>query len=679
VPGANPIAVISYAYWERRFGSDAGIVGTTFRRLDTLFTIVGVTPRSFAGTTVGREPDIVIPVSMDAHVRGGESWLAYPNRNWLSVLGRRKPDVTLEQAQHEVAAVFAAIVAEDMRGPMSDTERRGRLGEYVAVKNGGNGFDDLRRRFSEPLTILMATVALVLLLACANIANLLLARAAARQREMAVRLAIGAGRSRVIRQLLAEASVLAFAGGGMGVVLAYGFAQWLVTTMSDSGSPITLDVTPEPRMLLFATAVSVIVCMIFGVAPAVQATRSGVGDRLAGRSTGERHRVGKTLIVVQMAISVLLLIVAGLFGRTLVNIYDVDAGFERRGVVLFSTNARRLGLDRTRMHELQIGLPQQLLAVPAIHAASVSMFLPLRGGWDAAFAVEGIPQRPDEDDLSYVNSVGPDFFRTFRTPIVAGREFTLRDGADSQRVAVVNQAFARHYFANQNPIGRWLSFKGAEQSTRYEIVGVAKDVPYRGLRSEAPRMVYMAATQVPPGPDSYTFAIRTDAALPEATRAIETALAQFDRELRPANVMTLDEHVARTLVRERLLAMLAGFFGGLSMLLSAIGVYGMMAFQVTRRRHEIGVRMALGATARAIVGMVVGQTARLTLLGCAIGTTVGLAVTGSTESILYGVTPRDPLTFVGAIAALLAIALGASYVPSHRAARTKAVEALRLD
>jgi predicted permease len=678
-PGAPAVAVISHRYWERRFASNPSVIGKTFRRLDTVFTIVGVTPRDFFGTVVGKEPDITVPITMDAQVRGGASWLHEPNYQWLSVMGRLKPGVGVNQARAEAKQVFANIIAADATSAELDSDRRGRLGEYVELQPGGNGFDNLRRRFAEPLTILMGTVALVLLLACANLANLLLAKSAARQREIAVRLAIGAGRGRVIRQLVAEGLLLALAGGTLGVLLAYGFAERLVTAMSNGGPRMLLDVAPNARVLFFAAAVSTIACILFSLTPALQATRQSFQPALAEVRAG-RWRLGKGLIVAQMAISVLLLIGAGLFGRTLINMYALDPGFDRHGVILFSTNAAQLRYTRPRIQEMQIRVPAELEALPGVRSASVSMFAPISGGgWDGGFLVEGHPPTGSQNDISHVNSVGVDFFKTFRTPVVLGREFNQRDTDASPRVVVVNQAFAGYYFPDQSPLGKWVAFEGPERDSHYQVVGVVKDVKYESLRHDFPRTIYMMNAQVPPGPDSYTFAVRTDGGMTTAVEAIRAALAHVDPELRPVSVLSLEDHVTRSLLQERMLATLAMFFGALALLLGAVGIYGTMAFQVARRRREIGIRMALGADEGSVIAMVLGQTARLTLAGCAIGAAAGLALTRIAEGILYGVRANDPLTFITAAAGLLLIALAAAYLPGHSAARTNPVDTLRVD
>ena len=678
-PGAAAVAVISHRYWERRFASNSSVIGKTFRRLDTVFTIIGVTPREFFGAVVGREPDITVPLTMDAQVRGGKSWLDEPNYQWLSMMGRLKPGVGIDQAQAEAKKVFANIVAADAVSAELDNDRRGRLGEYVELQPGGNGFDGLRRRFAEPLALLMGTAALVLLLACANLANLLLAKSAARQREIAVRLAIGANRGRVVRQLVAEGLLLALAGGSLGVLLAYEFAGGMVTAISNGGPRMQLDIAPDARILFFAAAVSTIACILFSLTPALQATRQNFQPALAELRAG-RWRLGKGLIVAQMAIAVLLLIGAGLFGRTLINMYSLDPGFDRRGVVLFSTNAAQLHYTRPRMQEMQLRLPAELATMPGILSASISMFAPISGaGWDGTFDVEDHPPSVSQADVSHVNSVGVDFFKTFRTQVLLGREFDRRDSGDSPRVVIVNQSFARYYFPDRSPLGKWVAFQGPQRDTHYQIVGVVKDVKYESLRHDFPKTIYMMNAQVPPGPDSYTFALRTEGGMATAVQAIGAALARVDPHLRPVSVLSLEDHVARSLLQERMLATLAAFFGALALLLAAVGIYGTMAFQVARRRREIGIRMALGADAGRVIGMVLGQTARLTLAGCAIGAAGGLALTRIAKGLLYGVRSNDPPTFIAAAAGLLLIALAAAYLPGRSAVRTNPAETLRVD
>jgi len=376
-----------------------------------------------------------------------------------------------------------------------------------------------------------------------------------------------------------------------------------------------------------------------------------------------------------MAISVLLVIAAGLFVRTLLNIYQLNPGFDRHGVILFSTNAARMGYTRERIQRIQTRVPADLAASNGIQSASVSLFPPLSGGgWDGRFLMEG-----HAEGVAHINSVGADFFKTFHTAVVLGREFNRRDTAESPRVVIVNEAFARAHFPEQSPIGKWVAFTGPERDTHYEIVGMVQDMKYESLRHEFPPTVYMMSEQVPLDPNSYTFALRTNADMATAVATIERTLARIDGTLRPVNMLTLEDHVAQSLLRERMLATLAGFFGVQALVLSAIGIYGVIVFQVARRRREIGIRIALGADSGSIIGMVLGQTARLTLAGAAIGALSGLVLTRGTEEMLYGIRHDDPATVISSIASLLLIALAAAYLPGLRAARTNPSETLRTE
>jgi predicted permease len=662
--GGNPVAVISYRYWQRRFASDPAVIGRTFRRLNTVFTIIGVTPREFYGAVAGQEPDITVPLTMDAEVRGGQSCLGQFGCWWIAVMGRLKPDRTAEQARAELVAI---------RGP-NISDGKVWLSQLWTVEPASNGFGTLRRRFRDPLTILMGTVALVLLLACANLANLLLARSAVRRREIAVRLAIGARRGRVIRQLLAESLLLALAGGTLGVVLAYGMADRLVVMMSNGGRRLLLDATPDTRILLFAAATSLAACFLFGLAPALQATNRQSFLPALAEIRANRWRMGKGLIVVQMAISFLLLFGAGLFGRTLFNIYSVDTGFDSRGVVLFSTNTATLGYDNERVQAIHGRIISELRALPGIEAATVSKYPPvITGSWRQQLLIDGNPVK----GVPNLNSVAADFFKTYRTKIVSGREFDEGDTAMSKRVAVVNEAFAHEYLQDRPPIGRRLSLT-VERNSSYEVVGMVKDVKAQSLRNQSPSAVYFLEAQVPPG-DSHTFALRTTVGTAGLAPAINAALTRVDGSLRMQDLRTLDEHIARSLLQERMLATLGVAFAGLALLIGAVGIYGVMAYQVARRQREIGIRMALGANASSMVRMILLETVRLTLFGCAIGAAGGFALSRIAEGIVFEIRPNDPVTFGAAITMLLLTALAAAYVPGRIAAHTKPIEALRAD
>jgi predicted permease len=677
---SQPVAVISHGFWQRRFGADPSVVGRTFRRNQTVFTIVGVTPQEFSGAQVGRAPDVTLPIAMDGAARGGESWLSRSDFNWLSVMGRLRDGRSLTQAQAEAGTVTSRMNEAEAGRAEREAERKNILGQTVTLQPAGAGFDDLRRRFSEPLYVLMGGVTLVLLIACANLANLLLARAATRQTEMAVRLSLGASRERLIRQLLAEGLVLAGLGGALGVLFASWFANGLITMMSNGGPRIALTVRPDLRMLVFAAAVSVLSCLLFSAAPALQATPA-VGQALATARTSSRWRFGRGLIGMQIAVSVVLLVGAGLFGRTLLHMYTLDAGFSRDGVLLFSLNAARAGYAGDRLHAVRGLIVGAVESLPGVASASLALFPPISGGgWDGSVAVEGIPAAPG-DDRSHLNAVAPRYFATLGAPILAGRDFTDRDTAASPTVALVNDTFARHYFGDRSPIGRTLSIGNGR--LRLEIVGVVRDMKYESLRQAVPRTVFLALRQSPNGMDPNapnTYIVRmSGAGSLESARSIDAALTRVNPALRATDLHTLRDHVARSLLQERLLAALTGWFGVLSLVLVGVGVYGVVAFQVGRRAKEIGIRMALGARPRQVIALMLRETAPPVFVGTLVGVIAALRFTRVTETMLFGVTPTDPVTFAGACFALVAMALTAAWLPGRKAARLNPALALRSD
>jgi len=675
-PDDREVAVISNGYWKRRFGGDVSAIGKTFQLNKTVFTIVGVMPSEFFGVMKGKAPEISIPLIMDGEVRGAASLRTRSTVGWLSVMGRLRAGYSVEQARAEVRTYYGRIIAADVAKHQREIEKQTALQQRMELIPAAAGFDELRQRFSEPLKVLMGVVALVLLIACANIANLLLSRSASRQREIAVRLAIGAGRSRIIRQLVTEGMLLSVAGGALGVLLAWWLSNALVTMMSNGGPRIALNVQPDLRILAFAITVSVLACLLFSLAPAIQSTRRSFQPVLAEiRAT--RWRLGKGLIIAQVAIALVLLVGAGLFGRTLLNMYQLDAGFNREGVVLFSINSAKAGYTRATHRDLISRVITELKTLPGVKSASVALLLPLSGGgWDGQVKVEGYTHRSDEDDHAHLNAVGPDYFRTIGTPLLLGREFYEGDRVGVPRVAVVNDTFARYYFNGQSAIGKWVSL-GDPNKDRAVIVGVVKDVKYRTLRQPFPRTVFFSAWN--DGPDWQTFLVRTDSGAEEMARAAGAALARINPNLRALEVRTLSEHVSRTILTERMLATLAGFFGVLAMLLAAIGIYGVIAFQMSRRKREIGIRVALGARPGEVCGMVVGQSAKLVIAGCAIGLAGAMFVTRVAEKMLFGVKPTDPFTFVIAVLALAGVAIAASYLPGRAAARLNPVETLRCD
>ena len=663
-----PVAVISHAYWMRRFALSPSAIGRTFRWNDRVFTIIGVTPPFFHGVAAGTIPEITLPLSMAGEIVGDPAWLTSDSVFWLSAMGRLRAGVTVERAQAEVATVYSRVIqAEAQRSTGNEFARQQILAQQMPLEVSGNGFDNLRSRFAEPLRLLMGIVALILLIACANLANLLLGRATTRRREIAVRLAMGAGRGRVMRQMLAEGMLLATAAGILGVLLAWRSADALALMMSNGGEKIALNLRPDLRILAFTACISVAACLLFSLAPALQAARQGIQPALAEARVGARWRWGRGLIAAQVAISVLLVIVAGLFGRTLLRVYSSETGFQREDVTLVSVKTDRALLQG---QALRSRILESLRSMPGVASASFENSPLSYKGSRYGAQVEGYTNGPNEDVHVQVNYIAEDYFRTLRTPVIQGREFNDRDTAMSPKVVVVNEAFARRYCQGRSPLGKWIRFKGPEM----QIAGMVKDIRLRSLRGEIPAIVYVPAVQST-RPLTGVFIVRGAGIVP----LVDAALKRVDGKLRATDVRTLDENLSRSILQERMLGTLSGLFGALSLILISVGVYGVMAFQVARRQKEIGVRMALGARPIQVTGMVLAETAVPVGAGIVVGVTGALGLTRLAEKMLYGVAPTDPITFAGASVLLVLLALLAAYVPSRRAARLNPVETLRCD
>ncbi len=663
------VAVISHAYWTRRFALDPAAIGRSFRWNSRVFTIIGIAPPEFRGVVPGILPEITLPLSMAGEVLGDPGRLTDDHVNWLESMARLRPGHTIEAAQAEVATIYSRVIqaeAEQSRG--NEFQRQKILGQRMPLEASGNGFDFLRFRFAEPLRLLMGIVALILLIACANLANLMLGRATTRRREIAVRLAMGAGRGRVLRQMLAEGMLLATAAGILGVLLAWWSANALVAMMSNGGERIALNLRPDLRVLAFAAAISAAACLLFSLAPAIQATRQGIQPALAEARSGARWRWGRGLIAAQVAISVLLVIGAGLFGRTLLRLYSIETGFHRDDVTLISVKTGQAGLQG---HALRGRILESLRSMPGVASASFEMSPLSYKGWEMGVRVEGHTYGRNEDVHVHVNFIAEDYFQTLRIPVILGREFNDRDTATSPKVVVVNEAFARRYFQGQSPLGKWVGFK---EPDRMEIAGMVKDVRPRSLRGDIPATVYVDAAQAN-RPPSGVYIVRGAG----IAGIVDLALKRVDTKLRATDVRTLDEDLSRSILRERMLGTLSGLFGALSLILVSVGVYGVMAFQVARRQKEIGIRMAMGARPVQVTGMVLAETAVPVGAGVAVGVAGALGLTRLAEKMLYGVAPSDPVTFAGASVILILLALLAAYVPSRRAARLSPVDTLRCE
>jgi predicted permease len=662
----SPPAVIGYGYWQRRFGMDAGVIGKRFSLNGRVFTIVGVTQRGFHGSKAGRDPDIAIPLTMML----SEEQRHERSNNMLIMLARLKPGVMRAQADAELQVLWRPFLERYAEG-LPEKERARVLAQRAAVVDGSRGFSMLRASYSQALMVLMGIVGLILLLSCANVSGLLLARAAGRQREIAIRLAIGAGRGRMARQFLAESLVLAAAGGCAGTLLARWFDQVVVTMMANGGT-LTLSTAPDWRVLAFTAGISAITCLLSGLAPGLLALRADLNPAMKEGRSGGRQRAGKGLVVAQLAISMVLLVGATLFVGSLAMLYRVDRGVRTEGVLtLWLRSGERYSEARGRA--AMAAVVHQLAAVPGVISASAAKGLPISGSlWTRTIHVEG-DTRPDGD--SCFNVIAPAYFKTLGTPFISGREFDERDTTTSPKVTVVNESFARHYFGGRSPIGNRVTSLGVT----YEIVGVVRDAKYQSLRESVMSTMYIPWTQREgEQPASYIFMARVAGGDPmRLAPGMDQLVRTADPGLRVRSARTYESVIDATLVTERIMATLGGFFGVLAVVVASLGMFGAVAFQVSRRVNEFGIRIAVGAGRRDIVGLVMRDVVTMFAVGSAAGALGALALTGLARKMLFGVGPTDIGVFAVAAAILGAAALAAGWIPAWRASRADPLSALR--
>ncbi len=704
--GASPAAVISYGYWERRFGRDPAILGRTITVNSVPFSIVGVSPPEFYGVQPGRAVEVWLPLHTQPQVE--PNWSPEPpgeeagtvpqpaaaslfearDNWWALIMGRLKPGVSEQQVRAEMDVLLQQSMAADVK-PTTKAETIPHLG----LESGSKGLDYLRGEFSEPLLILMTVVGLVLLIACANVANLLLARATSRQKEIAVRLAIGAGRWRLVRQLLTESVLLAALGGVLGLVLAFWGTDLLVALMASGRQPISLSVTPDLRVLAFTVAVSLLTGVLFGLSPALRNTRVDLtpalkesAGTLPGVTQGKRGLrlgLGKALVVTQVALSLLLLVGAGLFVRTLTNLENVNMGFNQRNLLLFGIDPTQDGYKGQRLADFYRELTRRLEALPGVRSVTMSSNTLIAGGVtiDGVY-IQGYTPKPGERDdqlETYVNAVGPRFFETMGIPLILGRGIGGGDTDRAPRAAVVNEKFVRQYLGGENPLGRRFGFGDKKTSGDIEIIGVAADAKYSDLRKEVPPTVYAPSLQDLKFRGATHFEVRTAGDPLEMAPAVRRVARDLDPNLALYEVKSEVEQIDQAVFQERLFARLTSFFGMLAALLACVGVYGIMAFAVTRRTREIGIRMALGASRREILQMVLRETLLLVAIGTAAGILIALGAVRLIASLLYGLKPADPLTIAVATLLMLAAAALAGYVPARRASRVDPMVALRYE
>jgi predicted permease len=684
-PGAHPVAVLSHGYWTRRFGADPMVLNQTITVNGHPYTIVGVSARGFEGIQVGQSADVMVPMMMKAQMT--PTWNDLDNRRsrWVTIMGRLEPGISADAAEAQLNVVYKQVNQRELAEmtDVSESFRTRFAAKHLEVLPGYRGLSDLRQQFSSPLVILMAMVGAVLLIACANVANLLLARTTSRQREIALRLALGAGRSTIVRQYLAESLVLAAAGAAVGLVLATWTGSLLLSALPGDQAAQTLSAAPDGRVVAFALALSIVTSLIFGIAPALQATRASVTSALkeeAGSVAGghRQARLRRVLVVAQIAASMLLLVGAGLFARSLYNLKTIDPGFEVDQLIAFSIDPTLNGYEGARVQSYYERLHQELASVPGVRSVSMSAIGFLTGNqWGMTVRVDGYQAKEGEDMNPSVDAVGPGFFATMAIPLLAGREFSERDVIGAPRVAIINETMARYFFGDASPVGRRFGF-GRDQAADIEIVGVVKDVRSLQLRDRAPRFVYLPYRQ-DPEITGMTVYMRIAAGSGTTATAVRQAAQRIDPNLPIFDMKSMALQVDESLFVERMVAALSIAFGALAALLAAIGLYGVMAYAVARRTREIGIRVALGAERMRVLWLVLRDVAMVAIAGITLGLLVALYVTRRIESQLFGLSPTDATTLAAAVVLLFGVALLAGFIPARRATAIDPMVALRAE
>ncbi len=703
---ASPVAVLSYRYWQRRFSSDAAVVGKQVNLNNIAFTVIGVTPPRFDGTMqVGSTQDVTIPIAWEprmyvdrerSNMNGAGVW-------WLRIMGRLKPGATPEQARAQLEGVFHQSVVEHRAARQTEAQAQGgnpikalEPKDYprLTIESGSQGEMNSRRYYAPSLYMLLGVVGLVLLIACANVANLLLARAASRRKEIGVRLALGASRRRLVRQLLTESVMLAGLGGALGILIALWIKDGLLA-VSDWG-PRALEPRLDWRVLGITLALSLLTGIIFGIVPAWRATKVDLApalkDNSRGSSAASRSLLSRSLVVAQVALSFLLLVGAGLFLRTLLNLQRVEPGFNTRNLLLFGVRPGLIGYKDENLAQLYQRMFDRIEAVPGVQAVTFSHNALLSEDWNSrvVFLRAALSAAPDAEGRikpsgeSYIHQVRENFLEAIGVPLLAGRALKPSDDAKAPKVVVVNQTFANKYFPDENPIGKRFTFD-TKKPDEIEIVGLARDAKYTRQRDEIPPTVYIPWRQNLRGVSSVTFEVRTAGDPNAAVASIRQAVGEVDDNLPLIGVKTQVEQTEETLQMERLFAKLLSLFGLLAQQLASIGLYGVMAYSVSQRTNEIGIRMALGANQRDVLKMVLRQGMALTLVGVVLGLVGAYVLAKYLESkmnlnnMLYGVKVSDPLTY-GMIAVLLTlVALLACFIPARRATRVDPMAALRVE
>jgi predicted permease len=683
--GAHPVAVLGYSYWETKLASDRSVIGQPISINGVPFTIVGVAPEGFDGTTLGARPKVFVPITMRTALSPGFSGYDRRTNYWIYLFARLKPGVSIADARRGINAIYKPIIndveAKLQQGISPKTLERFRAKE-VGVKEGARGQSSLHQRVKTPLLLLIGITAIVLIIACANIANLLLARAANRSMEMAVRLSLGATRGQLLTQLLTESCVLALLGGVVSLLVARWTLSGLATLLpTDATAMLRFEL--DPTVVAFAAGLSILTGLLFGMYPALHSTRPDLVTTLranSGKHSGTRAatRFRSSLVMVQIALSMALLICAGLFVRSLLNVSRVNLGLNVENVVVFSISPERNGYTRVQSAQFFDRVGESLGSVPGVTGVTGSLVGLLQGNsWGNDVEVDGWKSGPDIDSNSRMNQVGAGYFKTLGIPVLSGREFTASDRVGTPKVAIVNEAFAKKFKLGRDAVGKHMQLSGAKIND-IEIVGLVKDAKYNDVKDEIPPVYFRPWAQ-----DSTTgqlnFYVRTALDSRQVMRTIPAVIARLDPNLPVEDMKTLPQQIRENVYLDRMISTMSAAFAVLATLLAAVGLYGVLAYTVAQRTREIGVRMALGADAGRVRSMVLRQVARMTVIGGVIGVIGALALEKAARSLLYGLEGHDPLVVAGAAAVLAIVAVAAGYLPARRASRIHPMQALRYE
>jgi predicted permease len=684
----HPHVVLSYDYWVRRFAGDRAVVGKKILVNDYPMTIVGVSAQGFAGIDPAQSPQIRVPVQMKPIMLPDWTWLQIDNRRarWVQVFARLKPGYTVPSAQPPLQGLFTQIRAYEMTLPAakewSAYSREQFMKGQLVVESAAGGFSGIRNEFSTALIVLMCMVGLVLLIACANVANLLIARALARQRELAVRLSLGASRLRIVRQVLVESLVLAAAGAVLGIALAVLLTRTLLALVPAGTAPLLIAPTPDLRILSFTIVLTLVTALVFGMLPALRASKPDPWTTLkdtVGAIAGGRGSlfVRKGLVVGQVALSFLLLFGAGLFVRSLHNLKSTDTGVALDNLVTFQLSPSLSGYTDERATLFYDSLLERLRSAPGVKSAAFSMVPILAGDeWDSSMSVEGHRAADGEDMQAFMNALSPGYFQTMGIPMLEGRDFTRMDAKREPTVVIVNRKFAQHFFKGASAVGKRVGYgTGPKSKLTMEIIGVAEDSLYEGPREGVRRQAFVPKW----GRNGSTFYVRTQTASSAAFNMIRNEVRQLDAALPVYAMKTVEGQLDETLLTDRLVALLSAGFGLLATLLACIGLYGVMAFAVARRTKELGVRLALGAQPVALLWLVMKEVLLLLAIGLAVGAPAGIALGRFVSTQLYGIQPNDPWMAGLTMLVLTIVAAAAGMIPAHRASRIDPILALRYE